>query len=71
MGGTESQWLVKGTGVRQRSSLRRLLAELKDKNGGREKTDLAQWCKDWGWEGGGSEAGVRLEGDKMPLRSLG
>lgn len=34
MGGTESQWLVRGTGARHRGSLRRLLAQLGDKNGG-------------------------------------
>jgi len=61
MGGTGSQWLVRGTGGRQRGSVRRLLAELEDKNRGSEETGLAQHWAEWEGVGSGgrSEAGER------------
>lgn len=65
MGGIESQWLVGGTGARQRGSLWRLLAELGDKDGEQEETDLAQ-----SWDAG-KEVGQEVREREGVFAELG
>ena len=69
MGRTDSQRLVRGTGERQRGSLRRLLAELGDK----EEDEKRQTLHSVGLRGKevGQEEGMGLERDRVPLQSFG